>query len=75
MNKSKMIVSYQPIEWKGDMVKLLDQTLLPTEEVYLEITDFHEIMTAIKELKIRGARRSGSGAYAWYWCYANHGEK
>jgi len=43
-----MIVSYQPIEWKGDMVKLLDQTLLPTEEVYLEITDFHEIMTAIK---------------------------
>jgi methylthioribose-1-phosphate isomerase len=64
MNKSKMIVSYQPIEWKGDMVKLLDQTLLPTEEVYLEITDFHEIMTAIKELKIRGAPAIGvAGAY------------
>jgi methylthioribose-1-phosphate isomerase len=64
MNKSKMIVSYQPIEWKGDMVKLLDQTLLPAEEVYLEITDFHEIMTAIKELKIRGAPAIGvAGAY------------
>jgi len=59
-----MIVSYQPIEWKGDMVKLLDQTLLPAEEVYLEITDFHEIMTAIKELKIRGAPAIGvAGAY------------
>jgi methylthioribose-1-phosphate isomerase len=46
------------------MVKLLDQTLLPAEEVYLEITDFHEIMTAIKELKIRGAPAIGvAGAY------------
>jgi methylthioribose-1-phosphate isomerase len=64
MNKSKMIVSYQPIEWKGDMVKLLDQTLLPAEEVYLEITEYHEIMTAIKELKIRGAPAIGvAGAY------------
>jgi methylthioribose-1-phosphate isomerase len=59
-----MIVSYQPIEWKGDMVKLLDQTLLPAEEVYLEITEYHEIMTAIKELKIRGAPAIGvAGAY------------
>ena len=32
MNKIKSIVNYQPIEWKGDMVKLLDQTLLPAEE-------------------------------------------
>jgi methylthioribose-1-phosphate isomerase len=64
MNKSKMIVNYQPIEWKGDMVKLLDQTLLPAEEVYLEITDYREIMTAIKELKVRGAPAIGvAGAY------------
>jgi methylthioribose-1-phosphate isomerase len=46
------------------MVKLLDQTLLPAEEVYLEISDYHEIMTAIKELKIRGAPAIGvAGAY------------
>ena len=64
MNKSKIIVNYQPIEWKGDMVKLLDQTLLPAEEVYLEITDYREIMTAIKELKVRGAPAIGvAGAY------------
>ena len=64
MNKIKTIVNYQPIEWKGDMVKLLDQTLLPAEEIYEEITDYHEIMTAIKELKIRGAPAIGvAGAY------------
>ena len=64
MNKIKSIVNYQPVEWKGDMVRLLDQTLLPGEEVYLEITDYREIMTAIKELKIRGAPAIGvAGAY------------
>ena len=64
MNKSKMIVNYQPIEWKGDMVKLLDQTFLPAEEVYLEITDYREMMTAIKQLKVRGAPAIGvAGAY------------
>jgi methylthioribose-1-phosphate isomerase len=64
MNKNKLEINYQPIEWKGDMVKLLDQTLLPGEEVYLEISDYHEIMVAIKELKIRGAPAIGvAGAY------------
>ena len=64
MNKTKSIVNYQPIEWKGDRVKLLDQTLLPGGEVYLEITDYREIITAIKELKIRGAPAIGvAGAY------------
>jgi len=64
MNRTKTVVNYQPIEWKGDRVRLLDQTLLPAEEVYLEITDYHEIMTAIKELKVRGAPAIGvAGAY------------
>ena len=64
MNKIKTIVNYQAMEWKGDIVKLLDQTLLPAEEIYEEITDYHEIMTAIKELKIRGAPAIGvAGAY------------
>jgi methylthioribose-1-phosphate isomerase len=64
MNKGKMVVSYQPVEWKGDMVLLLDQTRLPAEEVYLEITDYREIMAAIKELKVRGAPAIGvAGAY------------
>ena len=64
MNKTQSPVNYQAIEWKGDFVKLLDQTLLPAEEVYEEITDYNEIMDAIKELKIRGAPAIGvAGAY------------
>ena len=61
MNKAQSPVSYQAVEWKGDFVKLLDQTLLPAEEIYEEITDYHQMMTAIKELKIRGARPWGGG--------------
>jgi len=63
MNKAQSPVNYQPIEWKGDFVKLLDQTLLPAEEVYEEITDYHQMMTAIKELKNPGrtGNRGGGG--------------
>jgi len=53
------------IAWLGDRVKLLDQTRLPHEEVYLDIEDYRVIASAIKELKIRGAPAIGvAGAYA-----------
>jgi methylthioribose-1-phosphate isomerase len=57
-------ISYQPIEWLGDRVRLLDQTQLPEKEVYLEIADYREMAVAIKELKVRGAPAIGvAGAY------------
>ncbi|MBE9513052.1 MAG: S-methyl-5-thioribose-1-phosphate isomerase [Chloroflexi bacterium] len=52
----------QPIEWLGNKVKLLDQTRLPQEEVYLELTDYHDVASAIKEMKIRGAPAIGVAA-------------
>ncbi|MQY72543.1 MAG: S-methyl-5-thioribose-1-phosphate isomerase, partial [Dehalococcoidia bacterium] len=55
----------QPIEWLGNRLRLLDQTRLPGEEVYLELDDYREIASAITELKIRGAPAIGiAGAYA-----------
>ena len=52
------------IEWLGDRVKILDQTRLPQEEVYLELSGYQDIASAIKELKIRGAPAIGvAGAY------------
>ena len=58
-------VDYQPIEWLGDKVRILDQTQLPHKEVYLELDDYHSIASAIMELKIRGAPAIGiAGAYA-----------
>jgi methylthioribose-1-phosphate isomerase len=57
--------SYQPVEWLGDRVKILDQTRLPGEEVYLETDDYREVAAAIRELKVRGAPAIGiAGAYA-----------
>lgn len=54
-----------PIEWLGNKVKILDQTRLPREEVYLELGDYQSIAAAITELKVRGAPAIGvAGAYA-----------
>ena len=54
-----------PIQWLGDRVKILDQTMLPRKEVYLELSHYQDIASAIVELKIRGAPAIGIlGAYA-----------
>ena len=47
------------IEWLGDRVRIIDQTRLPQEEVYLELGDYQSIASAITELKIRGAPAIG----------------
>ena len=53
------------IEWLGNRVRILDQTRLPQEEVYLELSRYQDIASAIAELKIRGAPAIGvAGAYA-----------
>jgi len=58
-------MTVKPIEWLGDRVKILDQTRLPQEEVYLELDDYQDIASAITELKIRGAPAIGvAGGYA-----------
>ncbi len=56
--------NYLPIEWLGDRLRILDQTRLPHEEVYLELTRHQDVASAIKELKVRGAPAIGvAGAY------------
>ena len=57
-------MNYQPIEWVDNRVRILDQTRLPTEEVYLELDGYRDVASAIKELKVRGAPAIGvAGAY------------
>jgi methylthioribose-1-phosphate isomerase len=56
---------YEPIEWLGDKVRILDQTRLPHEEIYLDLDDYRDVVAAINELKVRGAPAIGiAGAYA-----------
>ncbi len=49
----------KPIEWVSGKVRLLDQTKLPWEEIYLELCDYQEVAQAIKEMQIRGAPAIG----------------
>jgi methylthioribose-1-phosphate isomerase len=50
------------IEWAGSAVRLLDQTKLPTETVYVDITDERQMWDAIKRLVVRGAPVIGLAA-------------
>jgi methylthioribose-1-phosphate isomerase len=51
-----------PIEWKEGKLLLLDQTLLPAKEKYLKISDYREVVAAIKCLAVRGAPAIGIAA-------------
>jgi methylthioribose-1-phosphate isomerase len=52
------------IEWLGNRLRVLDQTRLPQEEVYLELSRYQDVASAIAELKVRGAPAIGvAGAY------------
>lgn len=53
---------FRTIEWKGDHIRLLDQTLLPLEERYLEIMTVDDLCDAIKRLAVRGAPAIGVAA-------------
>ena len=56
------MIPYCSICWDVDKVKLLDQRRLPAEELYLEITDYHDVIEAIRTLAIRGAPAIGVAA-------------
>jgi methylthioribose-1-phosphate isomerase len=51
-----------PITWTGDAVRLLDQTKLPAETVYLDITTERQMHDAIRRLVVRGAPAIGIAA-------------
>jgi methylthioribose-1-phosphate isomerase len=55
-----------PIEWlPGGRVRLIDQTRLPREELYLETSDYRDLARAIRQMQVRGAPLIGiTTAYA-----------
>lgn len=50
------------IEWKDGTVVIIDQTKLPNETVWVNITDYRTMASAIKEMKLRGAPLIGVAA-------------
>lgn len=53
---------FRTIEWRSNRVLMLDQRLLPGQEVYLELTTSEEVASAIRDLAIRGAPAIGIAA-------------
>ncbi len=52
-----------PIAWtKGHAVRILDQTRLPAEEIYLELDSVEAVAEAIRALRVRGAPLIGIAA-------------
>lgn len=55
----------KPIIWQTTSLKLIDQRLLPQQEIYVECLTYQEVIVAIQEMIVRGAPAIGiSGAYA-----------
>ena len=50
------------IFWKDDAVVMIDQKALPHEERHLKFTDYKDVITAIKDLTVRGAPAIGVAA-------------
>ena len=53
---------FKTIEWTEDGVRMIDQTRLPTEEVYRTCRDYREVAEAIRAMVIRGAPAIGIAA-------------
>ena len=57
---------FSPIEWHtsadGPVVRMLDQTRLPEELVWIDCKDYKTVARGIKELRIRGAPAIGIAA-------------
>ncbi len=53
-----------PVKWSNEGVLMLDQRLLPTEEVWLTLKTYDEVAAGIKDMVVRGAPAIGvSAAY------------
>jgi methylthioribose-1-phosphate isomerase len=50
------------VEWRNGTVVMIDQRLLPTQEVYRVYRDYREVARAIRDMVIRGAPAIGVAA-------------
>ena len=50
------------VEWLGDRLRLLDQTKLPHEQMFIDVDDYQDVIAAIRDMKVRGAPAIGVAA-------------
>jgi methylthioribose-1-phosphate isomerase len=52
----------EPLKFHNDILKLIDQRLLPTQEVYVDVKNIEECYHAIQDMVVRGAPMIGFSA-------------
>src|SRR5436305_12902982 len=52
----------QTLEWTDHGVRFIDQTKLPTEEVYVNCTTYQQVADVIRNMVVRGAPATGVAA-------------
>ena len=57
MGKDSLLL--RPIEWTGESIRIIDQTKLPQELLYLDLETVTELHEAICHLRVRGAPALG----------------
>ena len=60
--KTRVPRMIRPVEWRNGAVVLLDQRLLPLQEVYRVYRDHRDVARAIKDMVVRGAPAIGVAA-------------
>jgi len=50
------------IEWSDGEIRILDQSRLPEEQVFVNLDDYRDVVGAIREMKVRGAPAIGVAA-------------
>jgi methylthioribose-1-phosphate isomerase len=50
------------MEWLDGKLKILDQTKLPEEQIFVNLDNYRDVVVAIKEMKVRGAPAIGVAA-------------
>lgn len=57
-----MGTAVRALEWTGDTLRMLDQRLLPHDEVWLELRNASDVAEAIRDMVVRGAPAIGVAA-------------
>jgi len=52
----------RPIEWLDGKLRILDQSKLPGEQIFIDLDNYRDVVLAIKEMKVRGAPAIGVAA-------------
>lgn len=54
--------NFYTLKFNGEVVSMLDQRLLPEQEIYCHYTDYKDVVAAIKDMVVRGAPAIGIAA-------------